>query len=90
MKQIDKNVRHAILELVHDMIGLHPEVNENTTETPPFKCRICRDVYDLMQLLDAEQREYGPPIDVTDASYLRERAKAQAAGGRRDGERNGA
>lgn len=26
----------------------------------------------MLRLLEAEQREHGPPIDVTDPSYIRE------------------
>ena len=70
MKPIDKEVRHAAMRVVFDLLHLHPEARKTTTALPD--CRICEDLRGLMNLLDAEQREYGPPIDVTDPSWLRE------------------
>jgi hypothetical protein len=71
--KIDKDVRRAVLNLIRDVIAVHPEANE---DTPTPHCYKCRHVTEALALLDAEQREHGPPIDVTDPSYLRMTAKA--------------
>jgi hypothetical protein len=72
MQPIDKELRSAIMNVAFDVARLHPELNNTTTEKAPYACRVCRHVHDLMKLLDAEQREYGPPIDVTDPRWLRD------------------
>lgn len=72
MQQIDTELRQAIMRVAFDVALLHPELNNTTTEQAPFSCRVCQHVHELMNLLDAEQREYGPPLDVTDPSWLRD------------------
>ena len=66
--KIDENVRHAMLNALYDLAGLHPD---HATEAAAAKCPICRHIREGFECLDAEQREHGPPIDVTDPSYLR-------------------
>lgn len=72
MQQIDKEVRSAVMNLIYAVMHVHPEVNEPRVVGATPKCDLCDRVAALMQLLDAEQREYGPPISVTDPSYIRE------------------
>lgn len=58
--KIDKAVlRRAILSLCSDVIALHPEANEVMDEP---HCAKCRHVTEALALLDAEQREHGPPV----------------------------
>lgn len=74
--RIDQAFRNAVLAMAFDVVRLHPEAGETRHYPdgviPEETCSICRHVAAAMDWLDAEQREYGPPIDVTDPSYLRE------------------
>ena len=66
MKTIDKELRLAIMAVVHELGLWHDLTGKHES------CRTCGRVEELMNLLEAEQREYGPPIDVTDPSFIRE------------------
>ena len=68
MRQIDEEVRHSMMELVHLVGHYHPP---SISSEPHGKdiCRSCPAVTEALTLLDAEQRQYGPAIDVTDPSY---------------------
>ena len=77
--KIDTKLRSAIMTVLQRLAYYHPALRTAVHDSLVPPCRVCRDVA-FAALLDAEQREHGPAIDVTDASYLRERAKAQAAG----------
>lgn len=69
IQPIDKAARHVIMRLVAAIADDHPIVRAKGFEHHCFRCIA---VAEAMVLLDAEQREYGPPIDVTDPSWLRE------------------
>jgi hypothetical protein len=70
MQQIDKELRHAIMDMIHAVATIHPALKTN--RPTEYECGVCARADALLALLDAEQREYGPPIDVTDPSWLRE------------------
>lgn len=72
--QIDPAVRHAVMNVIHRLAYYHPALKTTERCGRAPACWVCRDVEIMLALLDAEQREYGPPLDVTDPSWLREHA----------------
>lgn len=68
MTQIDPEVRSAMLDLVDALAVFHPQIREAARPTE-YECTTCARVDRALALLDAEQRQYGPAIDVSDPSY---------------------
>lgn len=79
MQQIDKELRTAIMQVVHRLAYYHPELKTTAHDSRVPECWVCRDVGIVLDLLEAEQREYGPPIAVTDPSWLREHSAGAPA-----------
>lgn len=66
--RIDPEVRAAVMALVYELDRLHRLVDKDKQNG----CTACPAMETALAVLEAEQREYGPPLDVTDPSWLRE------------------
>ena len=73
MQQIDKEFRSAVLSVIQRLAYYHPALKSSPCTRVP-ECWVCRDVGKVLALLEAEQCEYGPPIDESDPSYQRMKA----------------
>lgn len=69
MKQMAPDVREAAMRLVFRVCDLHPAARVFVGDGGHKNCPTCDAVTTMLNLLDAEQREYGPPIDRTDPSF---------------------
>lgn len=63
--RISQHVRSAVMALVYAVDDTH-----KLTHGPG--CKVCDAALRVLAVLEDEQREYGPPLDVTGPSWLRD------------------
>ena len=64
LPQVSEPMRQATMRLVWATVRLHPEAR-----TSDDHCGVCKAITEVLQVLEDDQRQYGPPLDKTDPSY---------------------
>lgn len=61
--EIGMETRLAVMSLVYAVCRMHPEARQSDDH-----CHVCVAVTRLLKVLDDNQRQYGPPLDMSDPS----------------------